>query len=101
MQAAGSRKWAGRLLEQGARIDAVDPEGRTALMHAVEKQEAEVVQLLLERGADIAVVAKSGMTAVGLVTRRAQLGSYGFRGQRDEKLEKLKELLTQHRGVQW
>lgn len=40
------------LLYLGAKIDAVDDEGKTALVYAIRKQYTECIQFLLEKGAD-------------------------------------------------
>jgi ankyrin repeat protein len=56
----------GLLLDRGASIDAVDDRGRTALIIAAERGDAEAVGLLLERGADAAWRDKQGKTALDL-----------------------------------
>ncbi|XP_072910800.1 B-cell lymphoma 3 protein homolog isoform X1 [Hemitrygon akajei] len=53
------------LLDQGADIDAVDiKSGRTALIHAVENDCRDLVQLLLEHGASVNLQTYSGNTAL-------------------------------------
>lgn len=42
-----------QLLDGGVRVDATDSEGRTALMAAAAFGHADIVRLLLERGADV------------------------------------------------
>ena len=54
------------LLDAGARIDAVDNRGRTALMTAAELGRAAVVDALLARGADRTIMDKSGKSALDL-----------------------------------
>ena len=51
---------------RGARIDAVDNRGRTALMMAAELGHAAVVDALLARGADRTLMDKSGKSALDL-----------------------------------
>lgn len=62
------------LLDKGANIDAVDEDGRTALMMAVAFAPPTkldvVVALLLQRGANPNVADKAGETALSLATRR-------------------------------
>jgi ankyrin repeat protein len=41
------------LLDQGANVDAVSPNGTTALMMAVREHRIDVADLLLARGADV------------------------------------------------
>jgi len=49
-------------VEQGARIEAVDADGRTALMYAAFNGHEEAVQWLLEREADVEARDSSGWT---------------------------------------
>ena len=56
------------LLNAGARIDDRDDRGRTALMIAAEGNHAEIVQLLLKRGADPSLRDKAGKRAADLTT---------------------------------
>ena len=51
-------------LEAGINIDRRDKQGRTALMHAVNKGNVLVVEVLLEAGADVDVRAPDGATAL-------------------------------------
>ena len=52
------------LIENGARVDAVDEDGRTALMVAVAKNNADCVKALLVVGADVNAEDKGGETAL-------------------------------------
>ena len=52
------------LIENGARVDAVDEDGRTALMVAVVKNNADCVKALLVVGADVNAKNKNGYTAL-------------------------------------
>jgi ankyrin repeat protein len=64
------------LLDRGARIDAADNRGRTALMIAAELGHSTAVDLLIRRGADRSLTDKAGKTALDLATNenlRAQL----------------------------
>lgn len=59
------------LLEHHAYIDAASPNGSTPLMMAAHYGSTEVVQLLLEEGADPMIRNEQGMTAIDFA-RRAQ-----------------------------
>jgi ankyrin repeat protein len=56
------------LLDAGAQINDRDARGRTALMIAAEGGHAELVALLLERGADPAIKDRAGKRAADLTT---------------------------------
>jgi ankyrin repeat protein len=51
-------------LDQGAASDAIDPDGRTALMLAAYNGHTETVKLLLDRGAKVNAVDLTGRTAL-------------------------------------
>ena len=51
-----------RLLDSGQPVDARDPDGRTALMHAVLRSDTRMVSLLVARGANPRAADKSGRT---------------------------------------
>jgi uncharacterized protein len=59
------------LLVAGAPIDAIDNRGRTALMIAAELGHAEIVDLLLGRGADRSIADKSGKRARDLAANQS------------------------------
>jgi ankyrin repeat protein len=59
------------LIEHGARLDAADNRGRTALMIAAETGHLEMVNLLLLRGANRALRDKSGKSAADLAASDA------------------------------
>jgi ankyrin repeat protein len=54
------------LLSHGAKVNAKDGEGRTALMFAVVNLHRDIVEMLLERGADVNARADDGGTALML-----------------------------------
>lgn len=58
------------LLKGGARIDAVDPEGYTALMRATEKGDVDIAELLLRRQASTRVQNRQGQTALMIAAGR-------------------------------
>jgi ankyrin repeat protein len=57
------------ILTAGGTVDAVEPDGWTALMHAAASGHAAVVELLLRRGADRTLSAKNGDKASGIARR--------------------------------
>ncbi len=63
--AAGSVNSLRLLLSAGAVIDAQSPNGTTPLMLAVRENQLKSVELLLEYGADLSVVNRSGFDAAG------------------------------------
>jgi ankyrin repeat protein len=67
------------LLSHGAQLDAVDDRGRTALMMAAELGHAEVVKMLIGRGADQAVRDKSGKSALDLAADESVRGALATR----------------------
>ena len=58
------------LLEQGARVDAPDAHGRTALMLAADNGEVEVVRLLAEKGANLNATNDRGQTALAIASEK-------------------------------
>lgn len=62
--ARNDSKEAIRLLEAGFNPDTKDPDGRTALMHAVIDGKDELVQLLIARGSDVNIQDEQGFSAL-------------------------------------
>ena len=60
------------LLDRGARVNAADRGGNTALHHVVSKGFGRVVELLVERGADLEIANRSGLTPRALAIRLAR-----------------------------
>ena len=58
------------LLDEGADIDARDEHGQTALMNAAYRGDAELVQLLIGRGASLNCTAKYRLTALMLAVNK-------------------------------
>ncbi|MEL6923276.1 MAG: ankyrin repeat domain-containing protein [Bacteroidota bacterium] len=56
--------WVNGLIDEGAEINALGEDGKTALMHAVEQNLTQVVNLLLEANANTAITSKDGKTAL-------------------------------------
>jgi hypothetical protein len=92
--AALSLKAVRMLLDAGADPNAQDAKGWTPLRHALRKNGqrakkagAEVIALLIERGADIALLDKKGMTAAQSAAATAPLGALaGLLAERPEDL---------------
>ena len=59
-----NRKMASFLIKAGADVNAVDKDGRTALMDAAWYGDLEMVKLLVEHGADIELEAENGDYAI-------------------------------------
>lgn len=57
------------LIDHGARIDVADEEGRTALMHAADRDDVEVVEALLRSGADVREINKQNENGETLLMR--------------------------------
>merc|ERR1712113_240922 len=74
------------LLARGANVDATDAEGEAAIHHACRSCRLQVVQLLLQHGADANLVSLSGSTPLHLVCKR---GSFAA-----EDLATVEELLA-------
>jgi hypothetical protein len=70
--AAGDAEAAGKLLELGLPVDAVDGFGATALLHAAGMGHAAVVAALLDRGANPAHAAEDGATALSAAVAARQ-----------------------------
>jgi hypothetical protein len=96
------------LIQNGAEVDATDPRGRTALMHAVERGRMDVVTVLLLAGADRQVQAPDGSTAMLLArawaesTIQSALGSHHVRPERVDatlSLVRLRPTRYQIRGA--
>ena len=58
------------LLKGGARVDAVDPEGYSALMRAAEKGDVEIADILLRRNASVRGQNRQGQTALMIASGR-------------------------------
>lgn len=65
----GYRKGADALIAAGANINAQDKDGWTPLHHAVYGAHDKLVSLLLDRGANPAIEAKGGITALDVATQ--------------------------------
>lgn len=58
------------LLAHGAAVDAQDDFGKTALMFATEKEDSEIIKLLLRKGADVSVSNAKTVTATEIARER-------------------------------
>ena len=63
---AGKRRVVKLLLKNGALVDAVDKDGRTALHHAVVRANAKTTRDLIKARADVNFKATDGHTPLGL-----------------------------------
>jgi cytohesin len=68
----GRKEYALALLEHGARVDATDYPGHTALWEAVKKNDCDMIRLLLQHGADPERGDKGGHTPLDLAARDGQ-----------------------------
>src|SRR5205807_810412 len=48
------------ILERGANVDAIDREGKTALMHAIDRCSDRIAKILIAHGANVNVRSRSG-----------------------------------------
>ncbi len=65
----GDCKRAEELLQSSCHVTQIDSNGDTPLHHAVRGNQKEMVQLLVERGADLTLKNKEGFTAVDLAVK--------------------------------
>jgi ankyrin repeat protein len=63
---SGSAELAKQLLSHGAKVNATNPGGVTALMIAAANDHAAVVELLLSSGADVDARSEDGRTALSI-----------------------------------
>jgi uncharacterized protein len=64
--AAGALERVCELLDAGAKIDALDKHGQTALLNAAHRGDVELVHVLVQRGANLNHTAKYKLTALML-----------------------------------
>lgn len=73
-----SQRFAPRLLEFGAQIDAQDEDGITSWMDAILNRKWDLTDLLLQRGANLLITDKEGFDILGLCINSINLGSIKF-----------------------
>lgn len=84
------------LLEFGAKIDAKDTDGRTALMHACERGSMRVVKYLVEMGADVNSVADDIWPVISFATDSIDILKYLIeKGADAKRLEDNEEFLRE------
>ena len=64
--------------ELGADVNTRDHNGYTALHHAAARGDNEMVQYLVEHGADVMAVSRRGQTTVDMANGPVQRISYNF-----------------------
>ena len=73
------------LLDKGADVDELDNEGRTALHHAAQNGEVEVIKVLLDRGAEIDALDKDNRTPLHFAATERRTGAVKLLLQRGAK----------------
>ena len=73
LHSAASGQVAEILIESGADVNAVDADGKTALMGAALLNQGDVAQVLLARGADAHVRDNRGKTALGYAKQQGAI----------------------------
>ena len=66
----------GLLLEKGARVDARDPDGKTALRHAVEKRNTDAIGQLIRAGANVNSKDRDNETPLSYALKKKVLADY-------------------------
>ena len=61
------------LLSRGAAVDAQETDGRTSLINACDKGHLAAATLLLDAGADLALLTNAGWSALRYAERRVEL----------------------------
>ncbi len=69
----GKHALAGRLIEEGADINAANPAGVTPLLHAVLTSDSKMVRLLIAKGANVKAQGESGVTPLHAAAFDAEL----------------------------
>ncbi|MBD3242342.1 MAG: hypothetical protein GF331_17250, partial [Chitinivibrionales bacterium] len=77
--ADGSMEAARLLVDHGARLEARDPRGKTALMHAAQHNKTAMVELLLLAGADVRARDYAGANVVQHASRKPDVMRMLFR----------------------
>jgi ankyrin repeat protein len=64
-----------RAVNYGLNVNAVNKEGKTPLMLAVQDGEYDIAKALIESGADVNIRARDGRTVADLISAESELGS--------------------------
>ncbi len=70
---AGDTRWAIRLIERGMDVNSVDAAGNTLLMQAVQRDNGDLVDYLLQRRARLNTRNRNGETALSLAAYQGKL----------------------------
>ncbi len=88
----GDLKTLGNLLEKGANINHQDENGKTLIYHAIEKNDKDAVELLLNYEADITIKDFNGYLPTDIMDN--EIWEFGFVSiKRKKEYEKIRELL--------
>jgi len=74
----GNRSIVTELLKKTKNINQTDTKGETALSHAALNSQAEIVQLLLDAGADVSIRNKDGQTILDFMYQNRESRLYGY-----------------------
>ncbi len=87
--AAGDPVLVERAMAQNADVNAVGPDGRTALIVATQQGDRELIERLLQSGANVDAAGPNGVTAVMIAATRGDLDLLRALISRSSKLEAL------------
>lgn len=86
LMVAANAEIANQLMEGGAKIEAQDAQGRTALIRAAAENRKDVVEALLKRGADVTITDGTSRTAFNAATAAGAKEAATILGVEQQKL---------------